>query len=394
VAKRKPAPTTLRQSLEAALVANPDDLAAHSAYADHLIEQGDPRGEFIQVQLALEDPTRPATERKQLQKREAALWKQHGAAWLGPFAAHVLPELYQGRYAASQYRMARGWLDFLGINILTTPLTHALVHAPQAALLQALTIGAIEDFRYRDEEGPEPYPELDALMASPNLGNLRVFRLGGAYPLGEHDFRYSFGPDYHSGLLDLVQAMPRIEELSVDCDFHGIDQLFALKTLTRLRTLQLVFQANYPLKGLAANPALRHLESVLFHPAGLPRSRQKSAIPLAEVKALLRAPHLTRLTTLRLHMTDMGDRGCAEIVKSGILKRLKVLDLAFGCMTDAGAATLAACPELRNLQQLDVTRNALSAQGVRALAATGVTVLADDQHHAGATEYLYEGDCE
>jgi uncharacterized protein (TIGR02996 family) len=45
----------LREALEAALVENPDDLAAHRAYADHLMELGDPRGEFIQVQLALED---------------------------------------------------------------------------------------------------------------------------------------------------------------------------------------------------------------------------------------------------------------------------------------------------------------------------------------------------
>src|SRR4051812_15966193 len=42
------APATSRDSLEAALVENPDDDAAHMAYADHLHDQGDPRGEFIQ----------------------------------------------------------------------------------------------------------------------------------------------------------------------------------------------------------------------------------------------------------------------------------------------------------------------------------------------------------
>src|SRR5262245_32071776 len=43
------------KALENAIFANPDDLGAHAAYADWLIEQGDSRGEFIQVQLALED---------------------------------------------------------------------------------------------------------------------------------------------------------------------------------------------------------------------------------------------------------------------------------------------------------------------------------------------------
>ena len=74
-----PAASALQQSLEAALVEEPDDLAAHSAYADYLMEQGDPRGEFIQVQLALEDPARLAKERQRLRERETALQEQHVA---------------------------------------------------------------------------------------------------------------------------------------------------------------------------------------------------------------------------------------------------------------------------------------------------------------------------
>src|SRR5215211_1834830 len=45
-----PAPTPLQHSLEEAIVEAPDDLAVHSAYADYLMERGDPRGELIQVQ--------------------------------------------------------------------------------------------------------------------------------------------------------------------------------------------------------------------------------------------------------------------------------------------------------------------------------------------------------
>src|SRR5436305_1044361 len=56
-----PAVSTEQKALEAALVAHPDEVAAHSAYADYLTEAGDPRGEFIQVQLALEDATRSKT---------------------------------------------------------------------------------------------------------------------------------------------------------------------------------------------------------------------------------------------------------------------------------------------------------------------------------------------
>src|SRR5947209_4338233 len=66
---------SMRQALEAALVADPDDLAGHMAYADWLSEQADPadqaRAEFIGVQLALEDASHPEKER--LRQREQGL---------------------------------------------------------------------------------------------------------------------------------------------------------------------------------------------------------------------------------------------------------------------------------------------------------------------------------
>jgi uncharacterized protein (TIGR02996 family) len=72
----------LREALEQALEANPDDLASHRAWADYLQEQPDPvlaaRGELIGVQLQLEDPDVKAQERKALKKREAELLEQHG----------------------------------------------------------------------------------------------------------------------------------------------------------------------------------------------------------------------------------------------------------------------------------------------------------------------------
>src|SRR5437762_3072073 len=79
-----------RAALEDALQENPDDLAAHAAYADLLTEQGDPRGEFISVQLALEDPTRPAAERDRLRRRERELLDAHEREWLGELAPLLL----------------------------------------------------------------------------------------------------------------------------------------------------------------------------------------------------------------------------------------------------------------------------------------------------------------
>ena len=79
-----------QEALEAGLAANPDELAAYSAYADYLMEHGDPRGEFVRTQLALEDTTRPKADRDTLKKREAALLKKHAAEWMGDLGKYLL----------------------------------------------------------------------------------------------------------------------------------------------------------------------------------------------------------------------------------------------------------------------------------------------------------------
>src|SRR5262249_39601743 len=79
---RKPAVSDLRAALEAAIAEDPDDLASHAAYADYLVEQGDPRGEFIQVQFALESVTTTDQRRQELQAREKDLLAAHEAEWL------------------------------------------------------------------------------------------------------------------------------------------------------------------------------------------------------------------------------------------------------------------------------------------------------------------------
>src|SRR5262245_48128610 len=43
------------EAFEQALAADPHDRASACAYADYLHDQGDPRGKFMQVQIALED---------------------------------------------------------------------------------------------------------------------------------------------------------------------------------------------------------------------------------------------------------------------------------------------------------------------------------------------------
>jgi uncharacterized protein (TIGR02996 family) len=383
-----PAGSGSGKALENAILANPEDLGAHAAYADWLIEQGDPRGEFIQVQLALEDPKTPGGKRKELAEREEKLLEAHRDQWLGDLA-----ELFAEGDVEAEF--ARGWLSSLQIPDLNVALSRALAKAPLARLLRRL---AINDTAYEEEgeyeegsdipEGADT-PSLHPLLRC-HLSNVRVFQLGN---LDEaEDFNCHMDGET---AVDFVKKMPRIEELYLLAHQVDTKALFGLKTLENLRVLQVYHVADtYALETLAKNPALGKLTHLLCHPHAM--EEDEAYIGLKGVKALVHAPHLTSLTHLRLRLCDMGDAGIQEIVKSGILKRLKVLDLRNGLVTDDGAKALAGCAELRNLESLDLSRNRLTDAGIALLKKTGIQVAANEQWQGDDDdqEYLYEGDIE
>jgi uncharacterized protein (TIGR02996 family) len=420
----------LRTALEDAIAADPDDLGAHMAYADWLAEQGDPRGEFIQVQLALEKPDLAAAERKRLQKREKQLLDAHARQWLGGLAPTLLdgqqPGLpgWQREDQHVDFAFARGWLDSLSVGCLTVQFARALARAPESRLLRRLVIereanqlpweGEPGDENAVAEEGYDPGrytpggdvpadedfregPGLFPLRRSPYLGNVRVFRLG---ELDES--RDGYGGNCHTegdAAADVVKKMPKIEELYLLAHNVDMNALFRLKTLDRLRVLQIDAQHDYPLELLAKNPSLGRLTHLLLYPHGLEPGDDEAYINIADLRAIARSPHLKGLTHLRLALTSAGDAGCEEIVKSGLLKRLKMLDLRFGIVTDDGARTLAACPDLKNLEPLDLRGNMLTQAGIGALKATKVHLLADQQKprpdgEIDLSQYFYEGDPE
>lgn len=402
----------LQRSLEEALAENPDDLAAHSAYADYLMEQDDPRGEFIQVQLALEDPSRPPAERKKLQKREAELLNQHAKQWMGDVGRFLVGD-WSGADKPWHWCFARGWLDTVCMLPAPEAAIASLARSPEARLLRRLEI--VYDMRYHWEDfdqwmqGPnqallgseketdimEEESILLHLLESPHLTNLRVFKLG--FSDFEDNLIHStmvgtFNECDAGGIIQLLQKNPRLEELYLNTAIGGIPELFASPALANLRVLQYYFglgymdnnqDGSYNLTALADNPALQHLTTLRLHPG------RDAEVTLDQLTALVQSPNLPRLTHLQVHLTTYGDVGCRAIIDSGILKRLKVLDIGYGNMTDEGASLLAACPDLKKLDRLVVSRNALSSHGLAALHGVGIHVIADNQHTVGDGQYMY-----
>jgi uncharacterized protein (TIGR02996 family) len=397
-----PSPS-LAQALEAAIIDHPDEVANYAAYADYLQELGDPRGEFIQVQLALEDPSLKAAERKKLQKREQALLKAHEQEWVGDWAALTVDAEANRSgedFITPKAGFLRGILALATIDSLTVECARALVRAPQTRLLRELRIGrwASEDTE-EYEGGPDIpagawHPSPHVLLRWPHLADLRVFQLG--WTAAEEYGYYQPGNCQTYGDLahDFVQQMPRLEELYLFAVGVAGSKLFSLP-LPNLRVAQLYHTYDYGLTKLAKNASLTKLTHLLCHPQAL-WSGHDPYIRLADLRAIVKSPHLTSLKHLRLRLADFGDQGCQEIVKSGILKRLETLDLRHGCVSDAGARALAGCPDLKRLTHLDVSHNALTGQGIAALQAAGMPVATGHQHGPGDAEeaFLYEGDNE
>ncbi|HTU21066.1 MAG TPA: TIGR02996 domain-containing protein [Gemmataceae bacterium] len=376
---------SLRDALESALVENPDDLATHYAYADYLQEQGDPRGEFIQVQLALEDPQRSEAECRKLQARANELLQEHQREWVGVLADELLgtidgeAEYWSERERPYAIRFARGWLDHIvrfTDNLRHSDLGRLMCHAPETRLLRSLVLE-------RDEG------TVEELVHSPFLGNLRILQLGSRIRQTE-EFELLIDP--LSQVDTLVAKLPRLEQLHLFGEVELTSRLFSLPNLTNLRVLQVSQLADHRfLSYLAANPALGNLTHLWLRSWA---SRQ--AVDLAGVRAILQSPHLRSLTHLQLHRSDLGDVGCTEIVTSGILKRLKVLDLRHGEITDAGARILADCPDLRRLELLDIERNALTQTGIDILRRVlGPALRGDNQQtleELAQRQYLYDED--
>lgn len=125
-----------REGLERALVERPEDLKLHSAYADLLMEEGDPRGEYIQLRLALEDRKIPVEEARRLNVRSLAMQTEHRDTWLGPMATET---------QRCMLIWHRGWLNTVTFQPLTIARMRAFQQSTVTQMTQGILIDGIED---------------------------------------------------------------------------------------------------------------------------------------------------------------------------------------------------------------------------------------------------------
>jgi uncharacterized protein (TIGR02996 family) len=353
---------TQREMLEAAIAADFDDLAAHAAYADLLTEEGDPRGEYIQLMLAQENPNQSHELLAEWRQRSHRLYQAHHREWLGKLAPFLI-----GRPRTTvepdtpniDFTFRRGWLAELHVQDVRDAFTRVLADAPQARMLQTLTL--------RNTRLPNNHGPLEPLVDSPYLGTLKTFALGDPE---------AFGCTADGSLVAaLVRKTPQLRELDVRAS--GLSHLaLGRMSLPQLRSLVLDYLLISPLAVLSVNPSLARLERLFVWqrapvPGGVEEDFERAPDdPVDFVNRELRlflAAQFDRLTDLTLRIPVLGDEGCATFARSGILRRLKRLDLRNCGITDEGAEALARSPDLKNLEWLDVGGNRITPMGAARL---------------------------
>jgi uncharacterized protein (TIGR02996 family) len=152
-AQRRDARAVSADELLAAVYANPDDDGARQVLADALQEIGDPRGEFIALQLSGPDGGDP--------KREKTLYKKHWKEWLGA-AGKILKQ--------DSIVFERGFLVEGVIHPRSNGDTRAAIGAPEWSTAR----------RLRVNDGVPVFPPVD-FETHPVLRGLRVYE-GCSFP--------------------------------------------------------------------------------------------------------------------------------------------------------------------------------------------------------------------
>lgn len=389
-----------REPFVQAIVDEPDEIAPYLVYADWLEDQGDPLGEFIRVQWELEDEGVTAANRKSLAAREKALLKKHEATWLGDLSDDLVgqkgpADLLWGSKKFYQWEMGRGFLDSLHIEYLLPAFAQTFKKSPLASTLRKLTIRHpsnsydLEDIEeYADREWDEEDAPSLKMLNGTKFDNLRYFEIS------EDD-----GQNCHCDtptVQNMIKLMPRLESLQVDAHSINVGAVFRLK-LPQLRSLTLQHTADrYPLEVLARNKSLENLESLYLWPHAMDFDAEGAYIDFEGFKALCHSTNLPALKDVSLYLTDIGNEGLAELVKSPLYQRLTSLNLVYGIITEEGVATLCEAGPA-NLQQLNLSGNYISKDGLKQLKDAIPFAEAKDQFGGEPTdeyEYLWNGDIE
>jgi uncharacterized protein (TIGR02996 family) len=343
--------TVLRHpEFEQALYERPDDDGAWAVYGDWLATQGDPRGELIQLELAIA----AGAVTPQLRSRYAKLMVEEHPRWVGEPLTLLLAEPDASRHLGVEWR--RGHLLDARIHSSGTRTAAqqlaALLASPTAMMLEEIVLDIDAARDDREALAPEVWQQSEL----PTLRRLS---------LGAWTFRRGEGPPLIDLAFDWQRTWPRLEILQL----HALHWRLSPPRHARLR--RLTFSARHgvelePLRMLA-DAELPSLERLgLFFGRLEPGHEREFASLFDDVLAMVERSPITRLALVAL---DQPETLLAKLAgRRQLLDRVERLFLGWGLLGDELAAPLAeilaGCPRLRDV---DVGGNYFSETGAATL---------------------------
>lgn len=333
------------KELLAKIFARLDDDAPRLVLADWLTEQGDPRGEFIQLQCALGRGTfgvgakhverrgakLPFAESRRHEEAEKALLKRFEKKWLEPVRAYV-----------REWGFRRGFLEKIVCDV------EGFIDG-----LEALSQEPVEKFHLRRFR-PKQLKKLHAAAAHPTawLFDLSDNHLEASdlELLGSRCFAGVSALDLcqnHFGDAGAIAAAPllprtlrRLSLASNELSDAAVTALAKSAALPELTHLSLGYNANLGDAALDALAGARSLQWLQLSGTGI---TDGGAARLAKLS-------LPSLTELSFRSRTLGAAGAKALVESKSLSGLKVLELSDGTDAKVRAAALARFgppPEMR-----------------------------------------------
>lgn len=303
-----------RELLLGAVIADPSNLDARLVYADALVAANDPRGEFIQLDTALDGPL-SIRKREALQLQRDAMFQAHAKTWWP--------------YNNVRLRVTKGFVE--AISGSPSKIDAA------AALFDSEPISFVEVRGLRGIEGVE------RLLEAAWLPHVRRLVVRGK--IGDAGFE----------ALVASPALDQLEALNVTGNRIGPPGIAALQDhLPTLRSLVLTSNKleDAGITGLAQYKHLGNLETLYLGNCGL---------TAAGVNRLLDGAPLTRLTKLALTGNRLGNEvGATFAAKAHKLPALRHLDLQKTGLGTVGV-THVSTAHLPSLKRLDLRANRIDA---------------------------------
>jgi uncharacterized protein (TIGR02996 family) len=345
--------------LEAAILANPDDVLAWQVYFDWLSGEGDPWGERGQLALAIAQASakaKPALEAQLAEFDQANAEALYGKSLVALIKKDDFSEVaeltdHYGLYWTAAVKSPEyEWQGTAPNTVLG-----ALVKSPAARFLTAISIGLMDwEYPVNLQKG------IDAITKAGKLEALRELFIG--------DFEYPEEQEISwvevGKVSKVLPVAPKLRSLKV----RGGE--IELGTLAHDTLEVLIIETGGLPKAAVASIGKAQLPALTTLEVWFGREEYGGTGDVKQLAGLFKGSGVPELRHLGLKNAEWQDEIVVALAKAPLLAQLQTLDLSMGTLHGAGVeALLTHAAKFQHLERIDLSQNFISDEQAAQLSA-------------------------